>query len=435
MTSTPAATASPRFLPGIFAVLLALAPILHISSYSLPSGLFYATLIAALALLAQKGFAGSRQVLKTYWPVMAAFSVLLLAVINSALHYGNWPGANGEGAIRFLVGLVLVLLAAGLVPNRWLKLAVTWGFIVAAVLAFGIVMWLTLPDFVRPKTPGNIPVAYSAFMALFAAVIALSIGWQTTPWPRLEVAVKCLAAALAIAALIFTQSRTGWLGVPLFVLVGAVLFVGMKNRKRAIIAVLLVGMAAAATFYSSDVMRHRTQQGLKEAVECTGQNSTKNTSVCIRFQMWRAALDMARQHPWVGIGDGGLFRDRMTTDSYPKGIVSKYVITEHFGEPHNDTIFMLATFGVPGALGMLLIYLAPALCFVKRLGLSQPQAARVAAAMGLVFCLGFAVFGLTETMFRRMNTMGFYAVFVAVFLVMSAPNRPAHSNNSKGDAT
>jgi O-antigen ligase len=79
-----------------------------------------------------------------------------------------------------------------------------------------------------------------------------------------------------------------------------------------------------------------------------------------------------------------------------------------------------AGFGFPGALGIVLIYLAPCFYFFPRLvrsGVSMQV--RAAAAMGLATCLGFALFGLTEMMFRRMNTMGFYVAFVALFMVLS----------------
>jgi O-antigen ligase len=134
---------------------------------------------------------------------------------------------------------------------------------------------------------------------------------------------------------------------------------------------------------------------------------------------------MFTQHPIVGLGDGSRFHDVMVQDSYPKGLVGDYVIgvDDYFGEPHNDLLFMLASFGLPGFLGLLLAFMVPCWHFVRRLGVAVPQPARVAAAMGLALCLGFMVFGFTETMFRRMHMLSFYAMFVAVFLSLSDPRR------------
>jgi O-antigen ligase len=58
---------------------------------------------------------------------------------------------------------------------------------------------------------------------------------------------------------------------------------------------------------------------------------------------------------------------------------------------------------------------------------SQP--ARVAAAMGLVLCLGFFVFGWTELMLRSIRTIGFYAMSIAWLLALSDENFLARQHN------
>ena len=84
-------------------------------------------------------------------------------------------------------------------------------------------------------------------------------------------------------------------------------------------------------------------------------------------------------------------------------------------------LFAMASHGVFGLLALLLVYLAPATIFVRRLSLNLPQQTRVAAAIGLAVCLGFMMYGLTELMFRGMRTMGFYAVMMGWTLALSDP--------------
>ena len=144
--------------------------------------------------------------------------------------------------------------------------------------------------------------------------------------------------------------------------------------------------------------------------------------MCIRLQLWRSAIDAGLSHPWVGLGDGGRYHDYLRDVAVPKGLVSQRVVDEEFGEPHNDVMLVFAGFGFPGALGLLFIYLTPCFYFVPRfLRRDVSMQVRAVAAMGLATCLGFALFGLTEMMFRRMNTMSFYVAFVALFMVLSEP--------------
>src|SRR3546814_18014746 len=92
----------------------------------------------------------------------------------------------------------------------------------------------------------------------------------------------------------------------------------------------------------------------------------------------------------------------MQTRALPDDVVSKYV-AYNFGEPHNDALKALYSFGVLGGLGLLLMYFAPACLFIRRMSHRYSSQTRAAAAMGAAFCLGFALFGLTELMFRGMQ--------------------------------
>jgi len=101
-------------------------------------------------------------------------------------------------------------------------------------------------------------------------------------------------------------------------------------------------------------------------------------------------------------------------------LVSEFV-AENWGEPHNDVFLALATFGVPGGIALLFIYLGPAWLFFRRMSVNNDAAIRTAAAMGLALCLGMLVFGQFEAMWRSMRMVSFYAVSLGLFLRLSDP--------------
>jgi len=82
-------------------------------------------------------------------------------------------------------------------------------------------------------------------------------------------------------------------------------------------------------------------------------------------------------------------------------------------------LYMMASYGILGLIGLVLIYLTPGYIFARRLIGAYSLEVRIAAAMGLVVCIGFLVFGFTELMFRGMRTMSFYAVTTAWLLALS----------------
>jgi O-antigen ligase len=196
---------------------------------------------------------------------------------------------------------------------------------------------------------------------------------------------------------------------------------GFHRPWRALGLLLAIVAAAVAIGASSPSLRERAEIGYHQTLQCYDTDNTINTSVCVRFQLWRAAWHAFSHNPVIGLGDHSLFKPWMKTRALPDGVVSKYV-ANNYGEPHNDMMQALSSFGVLGGLGLLTVYFAPTWLFVRRMGRGYSRQTRVAAAMGAALCLGFAIFCVTELMFRGMRTVGFYTMFVALFLVLSEPD-------------
>ena len=407
-------------LANLIVVLYALLPFTLLNSHSLPSGVFYALVVANLTLLFQKRFAGVAVQTKNYRLLIASYSVLFLAVTASSLYHGEWAGSNSEGALRFFLGVWILLASLPYIEVSRLRHAM-WGVYIAAISSTAILFWLVVNSKFRPETPALIIVTYTSLMLLLSVILLYSMKWQLTPWPRIENALKALVAAATFTVFLSAQTRTGLLGMPVFVLLALVLFIGTKRPGR-MIALLLISIAALTTAVAnSDAMRDRITQGIQEVQACQGEKSTQTSSMCIRLQLWRTAIDGGINYPWMGLGDSGKFSQYVKEVAIPKGWTTQYIVKEYFGEPHNDLLLVFFGFGFPGILGLLLIYFVPCTYFLPRLFRQADPQARAAAAMGLAVCLGFFFFGLTETMFRRMNTIGFYTAMVALFMVLSEP--------------
>tara|TARA_R110000850_G_scaffold277144_3_gene424174 strand:- start:138300 stop:139553 length:1254 start_codon:yes stop_codon:yes gene_type:complete len=396
-----------------------LLPVTLLTSHSLPSGVFYALILTTLVLLVRERFSGIGAQTRRYGWLIAGYSILFFSVVASSVYHGAWAGANSEGALRMFLGLWVLLLALPRVKRQVLQHAL-WGVVVSGFVSTAVLLWLTFTVTVRPLTPGVIITTYSSIMLLLGAVSVYSLTWKLSAFPRVEQTVKVLAAVATFGGFLVAQTRTGLLGLPLFVLLGIVLFVGISRPRRLLALLGVSAVLLIAVVGGSDSLRNRLMQGVQEVQVCQDEGSTSYSSMCIRLQLWRSAIDAGMTHPWVGLGDGGRYPEYLSEVAVPKGLIAQRVVDEDFGEPHNDVLLFFAGFGFPGALGIVLIYLAPCFYFLPRLvrsGVSMQV--RSAAAMGLATCLGFALFGLTEMMFRRMNTMGFYVAFVALFMVLS----------------
>jgi len=400
--------------------LYVLLPITLLTSHSLPSMVFYSLLVVSLATLIYTSFEGFKVRTWNYRWLICCYSVPLLVVVMSSWHHGEWAGANSEGASRFVLGLWIMLIALSHIEPRRLQHAI-WGVYIGGVISAAVLFWLVATSDRRPSTPALIIVTYTSLMMLLSVITIFSLKWKLTPWFKLESALKILVAISIFTVFLTAQTRTGLLGLPVFVLLTAVLFLGAKNRARLITLLLISAAVLAAVVASNNDMRNRIAQGIYEIQTCKGEGSTQTSSMCVRMQMWRTAIDAGTNNPLFGLGNAGKFNDYLREVAVPNGWTTQ-LVADNFGEPHNDLLTIFAGFGFSGALGLLLIYLAPCIYFLPRLFSTHLSAEiRAAAAMGLAVCLGFFFFGLTETMFRRMNTIGFYTVMVALFMVLSEP--------------
>ena len=104
-----------------------------------------------------------------------------------------------------------------------------------------------------------------------------------------------------------------------------------------------------------------------------------------------------------------------------QGTVTKLVSTD-FGEPHNDYLGALAGYGLLGILSIFALYFVPAAVFMRRMR-SDDVVVRVGAQLGLLFCLGYSVFSLSEMMFRNMRSVPIYAVTVVLLYALTTVRR------------
>jgi len=417
--------------PGAWAawLLVALAATLPASSIirsGTASAVYYAMILTVLACLAQPSM---RRVVcadpeRRHWrPLAWGAGMFLLLVVLAQAANGSLLDSGLEKTLRFALMVPLVLVFRT-IDVRTLQ-HVQWGVVAAALLMGGLLIFPPVVDGTRPYT-----AMYSRYNAvefgnlamLFGVLCVFLCDWRVTRYVRLEVLIKLLAAFVALYGFVLSATRTGWLAAPVFLLIGAALILRRSWQARVVALVAtVVFLVVAATMGTG--LKDRVEVGVSEFSQCHEQPLT-DSSICIRMQLARAAANLFLESPWVGVGTGTRFRHSLQEQA-DKGAISPFVAA-NYGEPHNDLLHYLAGYGILGALGALLfIYMLPAWYFA-RFFMTAPQGRRrLAAAMGLVVCLGFAAFGLTEMMFRSMVTASLYSVWIAVLLALAAPERYA----------
>lgn len=385
-----------------------------------PAVLYLSALIALTAIAVNAAKRYEPMDFQALWPMaLALLSPLVCMLITSSVK-SVWSNSELEKLLRFALALpVLWLLLRA--PQRLLR-HIEWT-VLAGALAGSILlitMMLTGGRGAVVEVGGRYnAVAFANMVLLFGGMTLLSLGWGPgSRWPRLETGLKVLAAALAVCATWMSETRSSWMLLPIL---GLVFLLGLRNWRRrhkvycalAVSVALVVSAAAIWTFSSR-------MQEITHDVQGFATSANRDTSFGIRLQLWHAAILMFEKSPVVGIGPSK-FRDELRV-LQGQGIVTQEVV-DGFGEPHNDLLAALAGYGVLGLLSMLTLYLLPAAIFFRRLA-SDDRVIRVGAQMGLLFCLSYCAFSLTEMMFRNMRSVPTYAL-ITVTLIALTTARPA----------
>lgn len=146
-------------------------------------------------------------------------------------------------------------------------------------------------------------------------------------------------------------------------------------------------------------------------------------SIGKRFEMWRAAWHIFKQHPFLGAGTGSFLKE--VAELVKERDISPSVVT--FDHPHNDYLNALSGQGLIGFAVYLLGLIYPLFLFGRALR-ADDQYKKAAGFAGVILISGLLVFGFTETMFVHSIVMSTYGIYVAILasIILGKNNDTGH---------
>jgi O-antigen ligase len=404
------------------AILALLVPALALTSATGGPVLLYVLALLAIAAIAHNAVRGFEP---GHWGDVRfiAFAVVLpfVSVMVTCAYTGAWSGSEFEKWLRFALACPVcwLLLRA---PTRWLQ-QIQWSLLFSALAGSAMLVFIMWhPDLGRGAVSefgGKYnAVAFADLTLFFGMASLLTLPWTLTRWPAVERGLKVAAAVAALYATWLSQTRSSWMLLPVFGLV-VLLSRAHWSRKAKCVFVLCVCLLLAA---GAAALWHEHDSRMREVasdVESYVKDADRDTSVGIRMQLWHASWLMFLDHPVLGSGARN-FRANLA-HLRDQGVVTPLVASD-YGEPHNDLIAAMAGYGIVGLFSMLCLYLVPAAIFYRRLFSADPVV-HVGAQIGLLFCLGYTAFSLTEMMFRNMRSVPIYAVTMVLLFALTSRRR------------
>lgn len=285
---------------------------------------------------------------KLHWPPLA-WAVAAFALFAVARYFT----ADIEYAARLELNRVLLFAviflvvvnhlhqqdAATMVSFTLIGLAtVVAGYAVAQLLRHSSQVWNVVAPYVGRASGTYISPNHCAGflgMLLPLALAFLIVGKiKVTTRILLAYAVVVMAAGLAV-----TFSRAGWVASGAGVLLVLGILLGHRNHRRwaaLLLAILLAGGAVGTSQYLTKTLSYMRRVNQPDA------SGPSVLDVSSRLEMWRAAVQMWRDHFWWGVGPAHYdFRFR---EYRPESIQLRPELA------HNDYLNLLADWGTTGGL-------------------------------------------------------------------------------------
>jgi O-antigen ligase len=176
---------------------------------------------------------------------------------------------------------------------------------------------------------------YSAFLALFAPWLMLE-ALDRRSWPQLAYAA---AFWLVLAAVVLSFTRAAWLS--LAIVLPATLLIW--SSRRGSVRALAASVAWAAVFL---LIVLGTGLGDRLTRHVLTVVDTENVSNLERVNRWMAGWEMAKAHPWTGVGYESF---SVSYPSYRRKVVLTDEAFVQMG-PHNEPLRALSEAGLFGLL-------------------------------------------------------------------------------------
>lgn len=279
--------------------------------------------------------------------------------------------------------------------NETQIISYTMIFLAMAISGYAVYQFLTKSPYVwhfyNPHTPGRGSGTYISpnHLAGFLEML-IPLGLTYTLVGRSKPLTKVFlgyAALVMVAGLGVTVSRGGWIAAgAALVLLFAILATHRNYRLPSLVLVALMVAACAYFLTKTQYFKARLEAGMEEG---------RNIEASTRFELWRSAAQMWRDHFWFGVGPGHY--DHRFRAYRPEAVQLRP------DRAHNEYINTLADWGIVGttivaaALGALFLGVARSWRYVRRSetefrsSLSNKFAFVLGASMGLVALLVHSV--------------------------------------------
>ena len=259
------------------------------------------------------------------------------------------------------------------------------------------------------------PIVFGDLALVMGFMSMASLGWfkQRGSWQWI---IPCIALLSGLFASVLSQSRGGWIAIPIVV---AVFFWFINSifsfKLKVTLAALLLAALSVAYVVPQTGIRYQIERTINSLQQYAGSeitSSKRETSVGTRLEMWQASWKMFLDNPILGVGWGNYLNEAKL--QVEQGLRNQSAAT--YDHPHSQYFTALASGGILGVVVTLMLFLVPAWLFFTYINQKNSEEKEQLALAGLLLIVCYMVFGLSEPLLDRSRSVNFFAFYLVVFM-------------------
>lgn len=391
----------------------------------LPSGYSYGAALLLLCALAGGRWWWGRPVPREGWWLAGAIATMgALWSLDAGVAWG-WGSLDKPA--KYLVALPCLFFALAFAPrSRWLW----WGLAVGASGSGLLALYqMEVQGLARANGFTN-AIQYGNLSLLLGLMSGAVLLVQWARWSHAHKLLWIVAIVLGCTGSLLSQSRGGWLALPVALPVCGWLL--SRHGQRWVLHGLAVVALVVAALSQVPGVQHRLAEAQQE-VQNYQRSGDGGSSVGHRLAHWRLAWAMGLDRPWTGWGRAGYEAEKARRVAAGQA----HPMVLQYGHAHNEVLDLFAKRGILGVCVLLLFYAVPLAVFwptAARVRDPQGGLDREALSLylvGLLVPLSYIGFGFTQAFFAH-NSGNMFYLFMCVLVLGALQCRRTSSDPATG---
>jgi O-antigen ligase len=207
------------------------------------------------------------------------------------------------------------------------------------------------------------------------------------------------AFILCLGGIIASFSRGAWVSLAVGLALVLALVVALRSLRGTILALRFVAIVLACVLVAIAALpaelRANLQDMLLSIANIEGDTAANYVgSNEVRFLTYRLALEVLKEHPWVGVGPGN-YAD--AANNVANVTAMGIAVGAGRDTPHNQFLLIACEMGIPAVLAFLLLAFTACARFLRAARTGRDPTLRLASVGWLAGIVGMGLFYLVET--------------------------------------